>query len=272
MTTELLGARRVRALLAAHGVAPSKGRGQNFVIDPNTIRKMVRVAAPDPDDRVLEVGPGPGSLTIALAAAAAHVVAVEIDSRLVDVLREVLAGIDNVEVVHADALEVDLGRWQSERLVANLPYRIATTVVLKALEEAPTIGALIVMTQREVAERLAAAPGTQAYGAPSALAAYWASARVVGSVSRRAFWPIPNVDSAIVRLDRRVPPDVPHTLYYDVVHAAFAQRRKTLRNTLAAVAGSTDAATAALEAARIDPSERAENLGRDEFAALAQVM
>ena len=255
----LLGAARVRELLTRHGVSPNRSLGQNFVIDPNTIRKVVGVATPSPDERVLEVGPGAGSLTLGLAEAAASVIAVERDERLLPVLEEAVGKVANVEIVHADALTVDLGSWDATALVANLPYNIAASTVLKALQEAPALQALTVMTQREVGERLAASVGTTAYGAPSVLVAFFARARVAATVSRNAFWPIPNVDSVVVRIQRR--DDAPTTdpsFFARVVKAAFSQRRKTLRNSLADLAGSPAGAESALRAVGIDPSTRAE--------------
>ena len=267
----LLGAGRVRALLARHGVTPDKSLGQNFVMDPNTIRKAVEIAQPSSEERVLEIGPGAGSLTLGLADAADSVVAVERDPRLLPVLADVLEGVSNVEVVHADALSVDLESFRASSLVANLPYNIAATVVLTVLEKVPSIETLTVMTQREVGERLAAVPGNKVYGATSVLTAFFAEAKVAASVSRNAFWPIPNVDSVIVRIQRRSEPTpVAAEAFFSVVKAAFGQRRKTLRNTLGALAGSADAAQTLISSAGIDPSARPETLGREAFIELAR--
>jgi 16S rRNA (adenine1518-N6/adenine1519-N6)-dimethyltransferase len=271
VTPELLGARRLRALLDERGVRPSKSLGQNFVVDPNTIRKVVDVARLDGTQTVLEIGAGAGSLTLGLAAAARRVVAVEVDPPLLDILRETTSGLDNVEVVAADALTMDLGAVDATRLVANLPYNIAATVVLKALEEAPQIESLTVMTQREVGERLAAPPGTKTYGQTSVLAAYWSTARVAARVSRRAFYPVPNVDSVIVCLDRH--PDAPsgdRAALYAVVKAAFGQRRKTLRNSLGEHAGSVEAAADAVRAAGLPEMARAEQVRVEQFLAIAE--
>ena len=267
---DLMGAARVREVLDAHDVRPSKALGQNFVIDPNTIRKMLAVARVSPTDRVLEIGAGAGSLTLGLAAAAPSVVAVERDHRLIPVLRESLGDVSNVEVVHADALAFDFASTRATAVVANLPYNIAAMVVLKVLEEAPEVETLTVMTQREVGERLAATPGTKTYGATSVLVAYFGRARVDSQVSRRAFWPVPRVDSVIVRIERSVPRAGvdPHS-FFTVVKSAFSQRRKTLRNSLVEAAGSSAEAESLLTAAGIDPTLRAESLSLDDFLRLA---
>lgn len=273
MTAELLGARRVRALLDSYGVHPAKALGQNFVIDPNTIRKIVHLAELQPDDLVLEIGAGVGSLTVELARVASHVVAVEIDPRLARALAEVLDGVPNVTVLEGDALEVDLASLDASRLVANLPYNVAATVVLRVLEEAPGVERLTVMTQREVGERLAAPPGSKTYGLTSALLAYWGSARVAASVSRRAFYPEPNVDSVVVVVERaKALPDVDRTALFALVRAAFGQRRKMLRSSLAALAGSASAAESALLSAGLDPTARPEEVGIAEFVALTRAL
>ncbi|HYY45014.1 MAG TPA: 16S rRNA (adenine(1518)-N(6)/adenine(1519)-N(6))-dimethyltransferase RsmA [Actinomycetota bacterium] len=266
----LLGARRVRGLLDKHGVTPRRALGQNFVVDPNTIRKAVAAAGVAGDDVVLEIGAGAGSLTVGLASAARRVIALEVDPRVLPVLEEAVAGLDNVTVVQADALHYDFTSSEASAIVANLPYNIAATLILKVLEEAPQIRAITAMTQKEVGERLGAAPGGKEYGATSVLVAFRARARVVAEVSRRAFYPVPNVDSVLVRIDRRQErPHVDEGRFVQVVKAAFAQRRKTLRNALAAVAGSPAAAERALAACGIDPSARAEDVDVEGFAALA---
>lgn len=269
---ELIGPRRLQELFAEHGVRPRKALGQNFVIDPNTIRKVVAVAGVAPDDRVLEIGAGAGSLTLALASAAQRVVALEVDDRLLPLLRQVLSGLPNVEVVHADALRATLTSLDSNKVVANLPYNVATPVVLRILEEAPQIQELTVMTQREVGERLAARPGSKTYGAPTVTTAFFATAEVAASISRRAFWPVPNVDSVLVRVRRR---EQPSSLRFEdfaqLVRTAFAQRRKSLRNSLAGLSGSPQAAEESLRIAGIDPSVRAEELDPDAFERLTRV-
>ncbi|MFN2489716.1 MAG: 16S rRNA (adenine(1518)-N(6)/adenine(1519)-N(6))-dimethyltransferase RsmA [Actinomycetota bacterium] len=273
MNAETLGARRVRALLDAHGVRPSRARGQNFVIDPNTVRKVVAAARVSPQDRVIEIGPGAGSLTLGLAAAARSVVAIELDKGLIAVLEESLAGVDNVEVVHGDAMRIGLEELGAAHLVANLPYNIAAALVLKVLCDAPSIETLTVMTQREVGERLVAGPGSRVYGQPSVIAALFATAEIAQRVSRRAFYPVPRVDSVVVRLVRRpYPGEMDAGRVTAVVRAAFGRRRKTLRNALASLAGGVGEAEAALLAAGIDPAARAEQLGVAEFVAVASAL
>ena len=270
---ELLGARRVREVLARHDMVPTKKLGQNFVIDPNTIRKVLTVAGLRGKETVLEVGAGAGSLTLGLAGAAKKVVAVERDPRLVKVLREVLEVAGNVELVEADALHLDLGSLGADALVANLPYNIATALVLQALEQAPELSSLTVMVQKEVGQRLAAHPGSKVYGRASVMIAYWTEARVVADVSRRAFWPVPSVDSVIVRLVRRpVPPCVDLATLFDVVKSAFSQRRKSLRAALAPLAGSGRSAEDLCSRAGVASSARAEDLTLDDFIGLARTL
>ena len=270
MTVSLLGAKQLRELLEASGVRPSKSLGQNFVIDPNTIRKMVNIAGIGPGDTVLEIGAGAGSLTLGLAAVGATVIAVEVDQRLLPVIRAVTADIPTTTVVHADALTFDYASANATRLVANLPYNIATQVVLRALEDGPQLTRLTVMTQREVGERLAAEPGSKIYGLTTVLLAYFGSARVAARVSRQAFYPVPNVDSVIVSVDRHLdPPAVDRATLFRVARAAFAQRRKTLRRCLVPVAGSLEAAATALATAGIPPDARAEDVPFERFVALA---
>ena len=264
-----LTATQVRDLLARHDVRPSRALGQNFLIDPNTARRIVRLAVVEPGTRVVEVGPGAGSLTVALLDAGAQVRAIELDRRLEPVLREV-AGDRDVEVVVADARTVD---WKAELdgggwvMVANLPYNVATPVVVRALEEAAMIERFCVMVQREVGERLAAGVGDAAYGAVSVKVAYYADAAVVGTVSPNVFWPKPKVESALVQLTRRVEAPVavrdPDRLFA-LVRAGFATRRKTLRNTLG---GFVDAAT--FTRAGVDPGARAETLTLADWARLS---
>ncbi|HVF54227.1 MAG TPA: 16S rRNA (adenine(1518)-N(6)/adenine(1519)-N(6))-dimethyltransferase RsmA [Actinomycetota bacterium] len=269
---ELLGARRVRELLDARGIRLRKGLGQNFVIDPNTIRKMVHIAEVE-GARVVEIGAGAGSLTAALCATAQHVTAVEIDERLAPVLEEVLSGATNVDIVYADALELDLSAVEAQRVVANLPYNIAATLVLRILEDAPVIDRITVMVQKEVGERLAAVARSAAYGTTSALVAYWAVARVSSRVSRNAFFPVPNVDSVIVTIERRPDrlSDVSREAYYEVVKTAFSQRRKTLRNVLARLASSRSIEEVLAEAG-IPAMARAEEIDRDGFAAIVRAL
>ena len=260
MSGPLLGARRIRELFEAHGIRPQKQLGQNFVIDPNTIRKVVDVARVSDDDSVLEIGAGAGSLTLGLAAAAGRVTAIEFDSRVVPALRDSLVGVDNVDVVEADAMKLDYTSIDATTLVANLPYNIAVPLVITALEKATQITSLTVMTQREVGERLAASPGSKAYGQVTVLVGYWAAASVAARISRNAFFPVPTVDSVVVRIDRRLQPDVDYQVLKSLVKASFEQRRKTLRNALARVTGSIAVAERVLADAAIDSAARPETI------------
>jgi 16S rRNA (adenine1518-N6/adenine1519-N6)-dimethyltransferase len=271
----LLTPSRVRALLRRHGLRPSRALGQHYLADPNTARKVARLAGVRPGQTVVEVGPGLGSLTLALREAGAAVVAVEADARLLPAFAEALGDDPLVRVEVADALRVDLGALApaAEALVANLPYNIAATLVLRVLVGVPRIVQLTVMVQREVGERLAAAPGTAAYGAASAKAAALAEARVVAQVSRHVFVPEPHVDSVLLRLDRREHPAIRGLGYpavARVIDAAFAQRRKTLRNTLRGLGLDAAGVEALGRAAGVDLAQRAEVLDLDQFAALAR--
>jgi 16S rRNA (adenine1518-N6/adenine1519-N6)-dimethyltransferase len=269
----LVGARRLRELFAAHGVHPRKHLGQNFVIDPNTIRKVLEAASISPADRIVEIGAGGGSLTVGLAGRSAHVIAVELDERLLPVLASVLNGLDNVEVLHADATMIDLGSLDAHRLVGNLPYSAAATIVVKVLQQAPQIGDLTVMVQKEVGERLTAVPGSKIYGQTSVLVGHFSEARVVARLSQRAFFPMPKVDSVLLRIVRRSDvPNVDARVFFELVKRAFRQRRKMIRKALADLTGSAGAAERALAAAGIDPASRAEDLAPDDFAALARVL
>jgi 16S rRNA (adenine1518-N6/adenine1519-N6)-dimethyltransferase len=266
------GARRLREALAGNGVIPRKSLGQNFVIDPNTIRKVVDVAGVTGDDRVLEIGAGAGSLTLGLAAVAAHVTAVEIDPRLLPVLSGTLKQATNVDVVAGDALKLPLESFGATSLVANLPYNVATPLVLRVLREAPDITRLTVMTQLEAGQRMAASPGSGLYGHVSVMVAYFGDARVVSSVSRRAFYPVPNVDSVVVRIERReISSEVNREWLFAIIRAGFSQRRKTLRNAIGSIAGVGEA-EAAIASAGIAPGARAEELDLEEFVALSQAL
>jgi 16S rRNA (adenine1518-N6/adenine1519-N6)-dimethyltransferase len=270
----LLTPGRVRELLATHDLRPSKALGQHYLADPNTARKVARLAGIEPGETVLEVGPGLGSLTLALREAGAEVVAVEADARLLPALAEVLGDDPGVRVEVADALRVDLAALAptARRLVANLPYSIAAGLVLKVLAEAPAIDQLVVMVQREVAERLAAAPGSAAYGAPSAKLAAQATARVLAPVSRRVFVPEPHVDSVLLGVTRRRHPalaGLEPAEVGEVVDAAFGQRRKTLRNALRGLGLDAAGVEALGAAAGVDLGLRAERLDVAAFAALA---
>ncbi|HYP23623.1 MAG TPA: 16S rRNA (adenine(1518)-N(6)/adenine(1519)-N(6))-dimethyltransferase RsmA [Actinomycetota bacterium] len=266
--SDLLGARRLRELLDAHGVRPSKSLGQNFVVDPTTIRKVVAVSGVGRDDEVLEIGAGAGSLTLGLAAAAGRVVAVEFDRALHPVLAETLSGVSNVEVVHADATKLDWSSVEATALVANLPYNIATPLVLDALSSARSLRTMTVMTQREAGERLAAPPGSKTYGHVSVVAAFFATATVAAPISRRVFYPEPNVDSVLVRLVRHETPRSDPSRLFALTRAAFSQRRKTLRSSLAGAVPDPERLPDALRAVGVAPTARPEELGIDEWLAL----
>jgi 16S rRNA (adenine1518-N6/adenine1519-N6)-dimethyltransferase len=273
----LLGAAEIRELAARHGLRPTKQWGQNFVVDGNTVRRIVRVAGVGAGDTVVEVGPGLGSLTLALLPVVDRVVAVEVDPVLAGALPETVALhapdlTGRLEVVLADAMAVrELPGPPPTALVANLPYNVSVPVVLRFLELFPTLRTILVMVQLEVAERLAAPPGSRTYGVPSVKAAWYADVRLAGSVSRSVFWPVPNVDSGLVRLTRREPPTTVATRQevFACVDAAFAQRRKTLRAALATWAGTPAQAEEVLVAAGVDPRTRGEQLDVTAFAAIA---
>jgi len=283
-TDPLLGPADVRALAGTLGIRPTKTLGQNFVVDPGTVRKIVRTAGVEAGDVVVEVGPGLGSLTLALLETGARVVAIEIDPVLAAALPTTVAArlpaaADRLLVVTADAMEVTElptfpgeGFTRPERLVANLPYNVAVPVLLTLLERLPGLRHGLVMVQAEVADRLAAPPGSRTYGVPSAKAAWYARAQRSATVNRTVFWPVPNVDSALVRLERRDPPPTTASRaeVFAVVDAAFSQRRKTLRSALAAWAGSAERAATAVTAAGLDPTLRGERLTIADFARIAE--
>jgi 16S rRNA (adenine1518-N6/adenine1519-N6)-dimethyltransferase len=273
----LLGGSEVRALADRLGLRPTRARGQNFVTDANTVRRIVRTADLRPDDVVVEVGPGLGSLTLGLLAQVSRVVAIEIDPTLADALPGTVAVrrpdlADRLEVVRADALALTaVPGPPPTALVANLPYNVSVPVLLHLLERLPSLRTLLVMVQAEVAERLAAGPGSKVYGVPSAKAAWYAEVTRAGQVGRAVFWPAPNVDSGLVRLRRR-PEPVSRTgraAVFSVIDAAFAQRRKTLRAALAGWAGSPAAAEQVLRRGGIDPRARGEQLALRQFVAIA---
>jgi 16S rRNA (adenine1518-N6/adenine1519-N6)-dimethyltransferase len=275
----LLGGRDVRALADRLGLRPTKRLGQNFVTDPNTVRRIVAAARVTPDDVVLEVGPGLGSLTLALLPHVRHVLAVELDPVLADQLPRTvqerapgLAG--RLTVVHADALRITELPIEPTALVANLPYNVAVPVVLHLLEAFPSLASVLVMVQKEVADRLAAGPGSRVYGVPSVKARWHCTVEAAGDVGTSVFWPVPHVESGLVRMTRGTPPPCSATRaeVFAVVDAAFGQRRKTLRSALSGLAGSPAAAEAALGAAGIDPSLRGEQLGVAEFARIADAL
>ena len=271
MADGLLGPAEIRELAARLGVAPTKKLGQNFVHDPNTVRRIVAAAGLTPDDVVLEVGPGLGSLTLGLVGAAARVHAVEIDATLAAALPSTVAS-DRLIVHQADALRVTAAEFRPAptMLVANLPYNVAVPVVLHLLAELPTLRGGLVMVQKEVADRLVAGPGSKVYGVPSVKLAWYADARAAGRVPPSVFWPVPNVESGLVAFTRRDGArDVPRAAVFAVVDAAFAQRRKTLRAALAGWAGGADRAETILSAAGIDSRARGESLSVAQFAAIA---
>lgn len=285
---------RLRELLDSHGLAPRRERGQNFVGDPNTVRRIAALAEIGPDDQVIEIGPGLGSLTLALAETGADITAVEVDAGLTAALHEVLAdGVDTgaispdrVRVVHADAMALDWSAdWTRQHrdaiddgpdsgtatgsvsVVANLPYNIATPLIADLLDTAPWIDRFLVMIQREVAERLTADVGSSAYGAISIKVAYWADARIVGNVPASVFIPRPRVDSSLVRIVRhRIDPDWPAPApLFDLVRRAFNQRRKMLRRSLAGIVDDSVFATAGVE-----PTRRPEDLDLAAWCALTK--
>jgi 16S rRNA (adenine1518-N6/adenine1519-N6)-dimethyltransferase len=271
----LLTAADVRALADRLDLRPTKTLGQNFVIDPNTVRRLVRTAGVGVDDVVVEVGPGLGSLTLGLLEVAQRVVAVEIDPTLAAALSATVQArlperADRLQVVLQDALTLEsVPGPPPTAFVANLPYNVAVPVLLRLLEHLPSLRSGLVMVQAEVADRLVAPPGSRTYGIPSVKAAWYAEVRRAGAIGRTVFWPAPHVDSGLVAFTRREPPPGDRRATFAAVDAAFAQRRKTLRAALAGWAGSAAAAEARLRAAGIDPGARGEVLGVEDFARLA---
>jgi 16S rRNA (adenine1518-N6/adenine1519-N6)-dimethyltransferase len=274
--TGLLGPAEIRELAARLDVMPTKTLGQNFVHDPNTVRRIVRAAGLDPSDVVVEVGPGLGSLTLGLLPAVAHLYAVEIDpvlaGQLPATVRDRVPGLaDRLTVLGKDALKLSATDVdEPTALVANLPYNVAVPVVLHLLAVLPSLRHGLVMVQKEVADRLTAGPGSRTYGVPSAKLAWYASAGTAGRVPPSVFWPVPNVNSGLVAFTcRRPPAGADRRDTFAVVDAAFAQRRKTLRAALAGWAGSADRAAGILTAAGVDPGARGESLTIEQFAAIA---
>ncbi len=266
-----------RAVGNRYAVRPTKQRGQNFVIDANTVRRIVAAARLQPGDTVLEVGPGLGSLTLGLLGAVNRVTAVEVDPRLARGLPITVAEFapghcDRLRVVEADALRLPaVPGPPPSALVANLPYNVAVPVLLHLLETVPTIQRVLVMVQLEVAERLCARPGTKAYGVPSVKAAWYGDVRRAGVVARSVFWPAPRVDSGLVALTRHTAPhsEVGRERVFAVVDAAFSQRRKMLRTALAGLAGSAAAAESAIVDAGVQATARGETLSVEEFVRVA---
>jgi 16S rRNA (adenine1518-N6/adenine1519-N6)-dimethyltransferase len=269
----LLGPAEIRSLAERFGIRPTKSLGQNFLHDPNTIRRIVRVADLPDGAPVLEVGPGLGSLTLGLAEAGHPVTAVELDPALAATLPGTVAARlpgAEVRVLAGDVLAVgELPDPLPVALVANLPYNVAVPVLLHVLASFGSITTGVVMVQAEVAHRLAAPPGSRVYGVPSVKTAWYASAARAGTISRQVFWPVPNVDSELVRFVRRDPPPGDRAAVFEVIDAAFAQRRKMLRSALASWAGSAGEAAAVLTAAGVDPTARGETLDVAAFARIA---
>lgn len=282
----LLGPLEVKAIADALGIRPTKLLGQNFVHDAGTVRRIVRAGGVEAGDEVVEVGPGLGSLTLAILEAGARVRAVEIDPPLAQALPETVRSrmpeaADRFHVVLQDATKIkgveDFGvDWPAPtKLVANLPYNVAVPVLLAMLESFPSLTDVLVMVQSEVADRLAAGPGSRVYGVPSVKAAWYGEAERAGTIGRSVFWPVPNVDSALVRLRRKGEPRGDEELRratFEVCDVAFGQRRKTLRAALKTWAGSPAGAEALLERASIDPSARGETLGIDDFCRLGRAV
>ena len=274
----LLGPAEIRSLAASLNVSPTKKLGQNFVIDANTVRRIVRLAGVQSNDSVIEVGPGLGSLTLGLLESGARVLAVEIDGRLAEqlpatVTRFAPETVDQLTVIHADALQIFELPENPGRLVANLPYNVSVPVLLHLLEHFPSLQSGVVMVQAEVGQRIAAAPGSKVYGSPSVKASWYGTWQTVGSVSRQVFWPVPNVDSILVGFtahSTRPGDDELRRRTFALVDAAFQQRRKTLRQSLASVFGDPTAAERALEVAAIEPTCRGEQLSLDQFVRLAE--
>ena len=273
----LLGAAEIRELAQELGIKPAKSLGQNFVIDANVCRKIVRTAGVTNSDVALEIGPGLGSLTLALLEEAKSVIAVEIDERLATRLPQTIKlhneNSATFSVIHQDALALKSLPEAPTVLVANLPYNVSVPVLLHLLEIFPTLQSGVVMVQAEVADRLAANPGTKEYGIPSVKAAWWADLHGAGSISRSVFWPIPGVDSKLVSFTRHQPlgDEALRLKVFTLIDAAFAQRRKMLRSALSSIYGSSSAAEKVLIQADIDPTLRGESLLVNDFCAIARI-
>jgi 16S rRNA (adenine1518-N6/adenine1519-N6)-dimethyltransferase len=273
---ELLGAADIRELADKLGVVPTKKLGQNFVTDPNTIRRIVSAAKLDGTETVVEIGPGLGSLTLGLLEAAARVIAVEVDTKLASELEATVAkraAGKSFVLVESDALRVTQLPGEPDALVANLPYNISVPVLLHFLETFNSLRFGLVLVQAEVAHRLAATPGSKVYGIPSAKLAWYAEATLAGNIGRNIFWPAPNVDSALVYFANRktvLGSEAERLATFDAIDAGFAQRRKTLRQALADWAGSAARAEEILTAAKISPQARAEELTVQDFLKIAR--
>jgi 16S rRNA (adenine1518-N6/adenine1519-N6)-dimethyltransferase len=272
----LLGPAEVRDLAAALDLQPTKKLGQNFVVDANTVRRIVRAAGVAPGDEVLEIGPGLGSLTLGLLEAGARVTAVELDGRLAELLPLTISELHpggGLTVIHDDALRVRVPGAPA-RLVANLPYNVSVPVLLHLLATVPSLETALVMVQAEVGQRIAAAPGSKVYGSPSVKAAWYGAWSTAGTISRQVFWPVPNVDSILVSYRRAPEPRgtaAERDATFGLIDAAFGQRRKMLRQALGGLSGGAAAASARIEAAGLDPTARGEQLSVADFLALARV-
>jgi 16S rRNA (adenine1518-N6/adenine1519-N6)-dimethyltransferase len=274
----MLGASEIRKLAEDLQLRPSKSLGQNFVIDANTCLKIVRLAEIEAQDRVVEIGPGIGSLTLAILRQTKNVTAIELDERLAAKLQETLIshGSGNIEIINEDALRVARLESKPNKLVANLPYNVSVPVLLTFLERFASIRSGVVMVQYEVAERLAAKPGSKSYGVPSAKAAWWCDVQLRDSVSRSVFWPVPNVDSALLTFKRHDGAESPYgdealrIATFAIIDNAFGKRRKMLRSALAGLMGSSATSEALLVAAGIDPTSRGESLDITQFARIAK--
>lgn len=282
----LLGPAQVRELASRHGIHPTKKLGQNFVIDPNTVRKIVRLAGVSAQDLVLEIGPGLGSLTLGLTEAQAQVTAVEIDPRLARQLPETLADMQPenqglLRVIHSDALDLThdqlvAGSAAPEVLVANLPYNVSVPILMHLLHILPSLNRGLVMVQSEVGMRIAAGAGSAEYGAPSAKAAWYGEFAVAATVSRNIFWPVPGVDSVLVSYAKHKQPmgsETERVVTFDLINAAFQTRRKMIRQSLQGVASipaGAEAASLVIEQADLAPTARAEELSVADYLRLAR--
>ena len=273
--SNLLGAAEIREIAERIGVRPTKKLGQNFVVDANTCRKIVKSADVGPEDVALEIGPGLGSLTLAMLESAKEVIAIEIDDRLAAELPETAKrhgfDLDKLTIINQDAMGVSTLPVEPTVLVANLPYNVSVPVLLRFLELFPTLRSGVVMVQSEVADRLVAKPNSKTYGSPSVKATWWADLSSAGTVSRSIFWPVPNVDSSLVRFVRHesAGDEALRKVVFKIIDAAFAQRRKMMRAALSDMCGSSAAASAIIEASGIDPTIRGEALELSDFIKIA---
>lgn len=277
MSEKFLGAAQIRQIASQLELTPTKKWGQNFVIDPNTVRRIVEVGGITSADEVVEIGPGLGSLTIGLLAQAKSVVAIEIDERLATQLPKTISELDadlakKLIVLNVDALKIEQLPTQATKLVANLPYNISVPVILHFLEKFPSIREILVMVQAEVGERLAAGPGSKIYGVPSVKARFYGEVAKVATISRQIFWPVPNVDSVLVRIVRHdESPDLAmKEQLFAVVDAAFSQRRKTLRSALSSFLGGSAQVDVVLAQAGVNSGLRGEQLDIEAFLAISK--